>query len=70
MEAPAVLLSHNLLEGAIPQHLLHGRDALEKWVVARTLESRVMSSRQTKLTLNCACNMRNPSGWRVVTSAT
>eukprot|EP00971_Amphidinium_carterae_P224217 4448547-Amphidinium_carterae.1 len=39
LDAPAVLLSHNLLEGSIPRHLLDGRDALEKWVAARTSES-------------------------------
>eukprot|EP00971_Amphidinium_carterae_P268059 5318093-Amphidinium_carterae.1 len=36
LEAPIVLLSHNLLEGSIPRHLLDGRDPVEKWVAART----------------------------------
>eukprot|EP00971_Amphidinium_carterae_P217559 4318979-Amphidinium_carterae.1 len=40
LEAPGVVLGHNLLEGAIPQRLLHGRDALEKWVAARASESK------------------------------
>eukprot|EP00971_Amphidinium_carterae_P144968 2872327-Amphidinium_carterae.1 len=44
LEAPAVLLSDNLLEGAIPEHLLDGRDPLEKWVAARTSVSTRFSS--------------------------
>eukprot|EP00971_Amphidinium_carterae_P016219 319689-Amphidinium_carterae.2 len=41
LEAPAVLLSHNLLQGSIPQHLLEGQDRLEKWVTASTSVSRL-----------------------------
>eukprot|EP00971_Amphidinium_carterae_P095871 1897348-Amphidinium_carterae.4 len=39
LEISALCLSHNLLEGSIPQHLLDGRVPGEKWVAARTSES-------------------------------
>eukprot|EP00971_Amphidinium_carterae_P021449 423111-Amphidinium_carterae.1 len=40
LQAAAVLLSHNLLQGSIPQHLLDGGDPLQKWVAVSTSVSR------------------------------
>eukprot|EP00971_Amphidinium_carterae_P059557 1177757-Amphidinium_carterae.1 len=51
LEATAVLLGHNLFEGSIPEHLLDGRDPLQKWVVARTSEAQSLGSDQE---LDCA----------------
>eukprot|EP00971_Amphidinium_carterae_P264630 5249434-Amphidinium_carterae.1 len=61
--ADAVLLSHNLLQGTLPQHLLDAKDPLEKWVAANT-----SVSRWTKLTLICAFKIPNPSVWRHIIS--
>eukprot|EP00971_Amphidinium_carterae_P230149 4567820-Amphidinium_carterae.1 len=41
LESPAVLLSHNLLQGSIPEHLLYGWDRLQKWVAVSTSVSRL-----------------------------
>eukprot|EP00971_Amphidinium_carterae_P169107 3350030-Amphidinium_carterae.2 len=67
LHALAVLLSHNLLQGSIPQHVFDGWDPMEKWVAARTSVSvQVLINRRTELSVNCSFKSQTPSMWCVL----